>query len=61
MKKEHDLSDLSPKKNQKVLMKIDTMVDVFLNTANFAQHAFYTLATPAILISKVTEKYLLTI
>ena len=31
-------------------MKIDTMVDVFLNTANFAQHAFFTLAPPAILI-----------
>ena len=28
-------------------MKIDTMVDVFLNAANFAQHAFFTLAPPA--------------
>ena len=51
MKKEHDVSDISPKKNQKVLMKIDTMVDVFLNTGNFAQHAFFTLAPPAILVS----------
>ena len=45
MKKELDLSDL-------------TMVDVFLNAANFAQHAFFTLAPPAIFISKlVTKKY----
>ena len=28
---------------QKVLMKIDEMTDVFLNSANFAQHAFFTL------------------
>ena len=39
-------------------MKIDTVVDVFLNEANFAQHAFFTLAPPAILISNlVTKKY----
>ena len=39
-------------------MKIDTMVDVFLNAANFAKHAFFTLAPPAILISNlITEKY----
>ena len=55
MKKEPDLSDLSPKKNQKVLMKIDTMVDVFLNEANFAQHDFFTLAPPAILISNLVS------
>ena len=33
MKKEHDLSDLSPKQIQKVLMKIDEMQDVFLKSA----------------------------
>ena len=47
MKKEPDLSDLSPKKNQKVLMKIEEMADVFLNSANFASHAFLTLAPPS--------------
>ena len=33
-------------KIQKVLMKIDKMADVFLNSANFAQHALLTLAPP---------------
>ena len=28
-------------KFQKVLMKIDEMADVFLNLANFVQHAFF--------------------
>ena len=28
-------------------MKIEEMVDVFLNSANFAQHALLTLATPS--------------
>ena len=37
MKKESNSSDLLPKKFQKVLMKIDEMVDVFLNLTNFAQ------------------------
>jgi hypothetical protein len=32
------------KKNQKVLMKIEEMADIFLNSANFAPHAFLTLA-----------------
>ena len=32
------------KKNQKVLIKIDEMADVFLNLANFAHYAFFTLA-----------------
>jgi hypothetical protein len=41
------LSDLSPKKNQKVLIKIEEMADVFLNSANFAKHTFSTLATPS--------------
>ena len=33
----------SPKKIQKVLMEIDEMADVFLNSDNFAQQAFLTL------------------
>ena len=41
MKEEPDLSDLSLKKIQKVLMKIDEMV------ANFAKHTFSTLAPPS--------------
>ena len=44
---ENDLSDLSPKKIQKVLMKTEEMEDVFLNSANFASHAFLTLAPPS--------------
>ena len=35
------------KKTQKVLMKIEEMADVFLNSANFASHAFLTLAPPS--------------
>jgi hypothetical protein len=35
------------KKFQKVLMKIEEMVDVFLNSANFASHALLTLAPPS--------------
>ena len=35
------------KKIQKVLMKIEKMADVFLNSANFATHAFLTLAPPS--------------
>ena len=35
------------KKNQKVLMKIEEMADVFLNSANFASHAFLTSAPPS--------------
>ena len=35
------------KKNQKVLMKIEEMADVFLNSANLAPHAFLTLAQPS--------------
>ena len=34
------------KKIQKVLMKIEEMADVFLNSVNFASHAFLTLAPP---------------
>ena len=51
------------KKIQKVLMKIEEMAGVFLNSANFASHAFLTLAPPSgyalnlkalIRVSKVT-------
>ena len=35
------------KKIQKVLMKIEEMADVFLNSANFASHAFLTSAPPS--------------
>ena len=35
------------KKNQKVLMKVEEMEDVFLNSANFVSHAFLTLAPPS--------------
>ena len=35
------------KKIQKVLMKIEEMADVFLNSANFAPHALLTLAPPS--------------
>ena len=41
-KKEPDFT-----KNQKVYMKIDEMADVFTNLANFAHHAFLTLASPS--------------
>ena len=34
-------------KFQKVLMKIDNMADVFLNSANFAQHPLLTLPPPS--------------
>ena len=43
---EPDLSDLSPKEIQKVLMKIDETSDDFTNSANFAEHTFFTLAPP---------------
>ena len=35
------------KKFQKVLMKIEEMADVFLISANFAKHTFFTLAPPS--------------
>jgi hypothetical protein len=40
MKKEHDLSDLSPKKFQKVLMKIDEMADVFSKISGTQKNTF---------------------
>jgi hypothetical protein len=39
---------LSQKPNQKVLMKIEEMADVFLNSANFAPHAFLNLAPTSV-------------
>ena len=41
------MRSLKKKKIQKVLMKIEEMADVFLNSANFASHAFLTLETPS--------------
>ena len=41
------MSDLSPKKFQKVLVKIKEMAEVLLNSANFAKHTFSTLAPPS--------------
>ena len=35
------------KKNQKFLMKIEEMADVFLNSANFAPHALLTSVPPS--------------
>ena len=35
------------KKIQKVLMKIEEMADIFLNSANFASHAYLTSAPPS--------------
>jgi hypothetical protein len=46
-KKEEDMSDLSSKKNQKVLMKIEELVDVSLNSTNFVPHALVTSAPPS--------------
>jgi hypothetical protein len=34
------------KEIKKVLMKIEEMADVFLNSANFASHVLFTLALP---------------
>ena len=56
MKKEPDLSDLSPSRYQKVLMRIDEIADVFLNSTNFAQHtpSGFTLNSKALIkVSKV--------
>ena len=48
MKKEPNVSDFTHthKKNLKVLMKIDEMADVFLNSANYAKHALLTFVPP---------------
>ena len=45
--KDDNLSDLSQKKNSESLMKIEEMVDVFLNSANLVPHALLTLAPPS--------------
>jgi hypothetical protein len=47
MKKKRIFQIFHQKKNQKVLMKIEEMADVFLNSANFAPHALLTLAPPS--------------
>ena len=44
MKKEPYLSDPSTKK-MKLLMKINEMADVFLNSANYARHTLLTFAS----------------
>ena len=41
------MSNLSPKKIQKVMMKIEEMADVFLNLDNFVSNALLTLAPPS--------------
>jgi hypothetical protein len=46
-KKETICQIFHQKKIQEVLMKIEEMADVFLNSANFAPHAFLTLAPPS--------------
>jgi hypothetical protein len=45
--KEKTICQIFHKKNQKVLIKIEEMADVFLNLANFAKHTFSTLAPPS--------------
>ena len=44
------------KKIQKVLMKIEEMADIFLNSANFAPHALLTLAPPSDLLRSSFER-----
>ena len=47
-KKKKTISEIfHQKKIQKVLMKIEEMADIFLNSANFASHAFLTLVSPS--------------
>ena len=43
-KKKKTICEIFHKKNQKVLMKIEEMADVFLNSANFVPYALLTLA-----------------
>ena len=45
--KKNPISQIFHKKNQKVLIKIEEMADVFLNLANFVKHTFSTLAPPS--------------
>ena len=46
-KKKSNLSDLSPKQFQKVLIKIDEMADVSLKSAEQAKNTLLTLAPPS--------------
>ena len=46
-KKKKTIFQIFHKKNQKVLMKIEEMVDVFLILTNFVPHALLTLAPPS--------------
>ena len=46
-KKKKAICQIFPKKIQKVLMKIEELADVFLNSANFASYAFLTFAPPS--------------
>ena len=46
-RKKNTICQIFHQKNQKVLMKIKEMADVFLNSANFAPQAFLTLAPPS--------------
>ena len=47
LSKANEQKIIHQKKNQKVLMKIEEMAEVFLNLANFASHAFLTLVPPS--------------
>ena len=47
MKKELDLSVISPKKIQKVLIKIGEMADVFLKSAEHEKNTVLTLGPPS--------------
>ena len=48
MKQKTDLSELSPKKIQKVLMEIDKMADVYLSRLIFGHMTFLNFAPPSI-------------
>ena len=47
VKKELDLSDLSPKKYSESFDKIEEMADICLNSANFEKRRFSTLEPPS--------------
>jgi hypothetical protein len=46
-KKKKTICQIFHQKNLKVLMKIEEMAEVFLNSANFAPHELLTLAPPS--------------
>jgi hypothetical protein len=65
-KRKQFIKSFTKKQIQKFLIKIDEMADIFLNSANFAPHAFLTLAPPSayalnlkavIKVSKVSRTY----